>query len=458
MMDTTKPLILACTLHQDGHFGPIATISKGLIDRGYDVTIYTGSTHRQKAEAIGATFLPFPGEADSTERSLFMWVPQEHHKKFFQPPGPGFNAAFYEHMSVPLIPYYHEGIQEFLKKAKEGKESRDVIILQESTFWGALPSLLGAGIRPLGVISVGIQPLALSGPGVGPFGLGLKYDASPEGVERNGAATKDVYEGAYSGPNERFQEVLKSLGARESSYHLIDAQALLPARYLQLCVPALEYPRSEFPKGFQFAGGLPKGRDRLSPAKEVVHPEWWGEVVESKPVVVVCGGTTINIPYQNLIIPTMEGLAKEDVILVVLLGCVGAKLPSEVPVPENTRVIDYFPYDELFPHADVFVNHGGYGGFQHAMSHCLPVVSATGITDKPENAARAEWAGVGVSLGTHKPSPEKVRETVKEVLSNEKYRENAKGIAEEMTKFDAIGTVVKNIEELSSQGSKGVHV
>jgi UDP:flavonoid glycosyltransferase YjiC (YdhE family) len=145
----------------------------------------------------------------------------------------------------------------------------------------------------------------------------------------------------------------------------------------------------------------------------------------------------------------MKALEKEDLILVVLLGWAGAKLPSDVLVPENVRVIDYFPYDELFPHADAFVNHGGYGGFQLAMSHGLPVIIAGGITDKPENAARAEWAGVGIDLETNKPSPELIKQAVQQVLSNEKYRQKAKEIAEEMTKFDAIGTVVKNIEELS---------
>jgi UDP:flavonoid glycosyltransferase YjiC (YdhE family) len=450
MAKTTKPLILACCLHQDGHFGPIATISKALIDRGYEVTIYTGSTCREKTEAIGASFLPFPGKADWTERSLFMAIPQEKHKDFFQPPGPGFNATVWEHMYVGMIQDQHAGIQKFLQDAKE--KNREVVILHECAFWGALPTLLDAGIRPLGVISVGIQPLALSSPEVPPFGSGLKYDTSPETHEINKASIKELYEGAYSVPDQSFREVLETLGAKPSPYHVVDAQVRLPDRYLQLCVPGLEYPRSNFPEGFQFAGGLPKGRHRLTSSTIVEYPEWWGEVTQSKkPVIVVCGGTTINIPYRNLIIPTMEGLAKEDMIVVVLLGCAGAKLPSEVLIPENARVLDYFPYDELFPHADVFINHGGYGGIQHAMSHGLPVVTATGITDKPENAARTEWAGVGVSLGTNKASPERIQEAVKKVLSNESYRRKAKEIEGEMTKFDAIEIVVKNIEELSLQ-------
>jgi hypothetical protein len=295
MVDSTKPFILACCLHQDGHFGPIATIAKGLIDRGYEVTLYTGSTYRKQAEALGASFVPFPGAADWTERSLFMSIPQEHHKKFFQPPGPGFNATVFEHMYVNMIPDQHAGIQEFLKQAKEQK--RDVVILHECAFWGALPSLLDAGIRPLGVISIGIQPLALTSREVPPFGSGLKYDPSPASHERNKAAIKELQEGAYSEPEKRFQEVVESLGGQKSQHHVLDAQVLLPDRYLQLCVPGIEYPRSEFPENFQFVGGLPKGRHRLTSTQEVKYPEWWGEIVYSeKPVVIVCGGTTINIP------------------------------------------------------------------------------------------------------------------------------------------------------------------
>jgi UDP:flavonoid glycosyltransferase YjiC (YdhE family) len=176
-----------------------------------------------------------------------------------------------------------------------------------------------------------------------------------------------------------------------------------------------------------------------------------------KAAVVVCGGTTINIPYKTLIVLTMEGLANEDVDVVVVLGCVGAKLPSDVTIPEDAKVVDFFPYHELFPHVDVFVNHGGYGGFQHAMSHGLPVIIAGGITDKPENAARVEWTGVGVDLGTNKPTPEAIKEAVKTVLENESFRLKAKDIEAKMAKFDAIGTGVKSIEELSGRSSDEVH-
>jgi hypothetical protein len=121
-----------------------------------------------------------------------------------------------------------QGFKKKLEEAKERKENRDVIILHVCMFWGALPSLLGAGIRPLGVISVGFQPLSLSCPKVPPFGSGLKFDASPTSHERNRAAVKELHEGAYSRPDRRFQEVVESLAGRRPPYHLLDSQALLP--------------------------------------------------------------------------------------------------------------------------------------------------------------------------------------------------------------------------------------
>jgi hypothetical protein len=149
-------------------------------------------------------------------------------------------------------------------------------------FWGALPSLLGAGIRPLGVISVGFQPLSLSCPKVPPFGSGLKFDASPTSHERNRAAVKELHEGAYSRPDQRFQEVVESLAGRRPPYHLLDSQDLLPGRFLQLCVPGIGYPRSGLPSNFQFASGLPKGRHWITSAGEFKYPEWWDAIVNSK--------------------------------------------------------------------------------------------------------------------------------------------------------------------------------
>ena len=42
--------------------------------------------------------------------------------------------------------------------------------------------------------------------------------------------------------------------------------------------------------------------------------------------------------------------------------------------------------------------------------------------DKPEVAARAEWAGIGVNLRTGSPSPEQVRAAAEEIFANSRYK------------------------------------
>src|SRR4051812_49851187 len=68
----------------------------------------------------------------------------------------------------------------------------------------------------------------------------------------------------------------------------------------------------------------------------------------------------------------------------------------------------------LMPHVDVMITNGGYGGVQHAIRYGIPVVVAGESADKAEVAARVEYAGVGVNLGTAHPTPDRIAAAVRE--------------------------------------------
>ncbi|KAL2131816.1 hypothetical protein VTI74DRAFT_4588 [Chaetomium olivicolor] len=135
------------------------------------------------------------------------------------------------------------------------------------------------------------------------------------------------------------------------------------------------------------------------------------------------------------------------------LGRPGHTLPTNVPVPTNCRVADYIPYDDVLPHSDVFVTTGEYGSFQRALHHGTPLVMAGTTEEKPEMAARAEWAGVGVNLRTSHPSVEQLGQAVDEVLSNGKYKSRAFEIQAEIATYDPVGVIVENIEELVARSN-----
>jgi UDP:flavonoid glycosyltransferase YjiC (YdhE family) len=282
-----------------------------------------------------------------------------------------------------------------------------------------------------------------------PFGPGLPPDSSPAGRERNKAMNEGVQKQLLGKAQATFEQLFRSTGAKfEKNTFFCDAMYTLPDRFIQMCIPSVEYPRSDLPTNIRFAGGLPKGhRDAYTDP-----PVWWDEIInnKTKKIVLVSEGT-LTVSFTELVVPTLIGLKdREDIIVVVALGKKGRSLPEGIIVPANAHIEDFIPFDDVLPYCSVFVSNGGYGAFQHAVGHSVPLVIGGGTEDKPEIAARAEWVGVAVNLRTSTPTPEAVLAAVDEILSNSKYKERSKVLEAEMAIYDPMGIVVKNIEELTA--------
>ena len=177
------------------------------------------------------------------------------------------------------------------------------------------------------------------------------------------------------------------------------------------------------------------------------QPAWFGELDGSRPVVHVTQGTIANAKPE-LFAPAVEGLANEDVLVVLATG---GRAPEELGlarVPGNVRVAPWLPYAELLPRTAVMVTNGGYGGVQLALSHGVPLVVAGTTEDKPEVAARVAWSGSGVNLRTSTPTAEAVRTAVRKILTAPSYRLQAKRLAQEYSQYDAVARGVASIETL----------
>lgn len=446
MATSVKPFVLVCATPLYGHFIPIRNITKDLVERGYDVSMISATVRKPLVEEVGATFVQLKGAADFTEADIPRLWPERVSIT------PGLDLLLYdmEQIFIPAIKWQYEALQRALELFKAKDPSRPVVIVTDVLYFGALPLYLGApGLRPAGTIGVGIIPLVLSSVDTFPFGPGLKPDLSPEGHEKSAQMTKMTHEVLMGKPQEFFQRELERLGAERSGHFLMDTSYVHPERFLQMCIPSMEYPRSDAPKGLRFAGGLPK------PKGGVVfnnNPAWWDDVTvntSKKKIIAVCQGT-IAVNYNDLVIPTIQGLKDDpNVLVVAILGVKGATLPDTVEIPANARVGDYIPFDAILEHAHAFVTNGGYGGFQHAIGQGVPLVLAGLSEDKPEVAARAEWSGVGISLNTGNPTPEAVRDGVHRILNEPQYSARAKELELEMKRYDPFQVVADNVDELA---------
>ena len=159
---------------------------------------------------------------------------------------------------------------------------------------------------------------------------------------------------------------------------------------------------------------------------------------------------------DGLFAPAIEGLAKEDVLVVLATGGRPRDELVLTSVPANVRIASMLPYAELLPRTSVMVTNGGYGGVQIALSHGVPLVVAGTTEDKPEVAARVAWSGSGINLRTSTPTAAAVRNAVREVLAKPGYRLNAQRLSHEYSRYDVVERGTASIEKLIGSRTKSV--
>ncbi|KAK3315852.1 putative UDP-glucuronosyltransferase 2A3 [Apodospora peruviana] len=458
----TKPLIVLTCTPGKGHVNPISTLAKALILEGYQVTAVSSTHYQPTFEALGCSYVAIQGYGDYWDDDRETKWPE----RAALPPGPEQFSFTIEHSFVRVIPDQFAAVQKAIATLKERHPGRPVVVLNESAFLGSLPFMRGAargGMKPDGMIGIGINPVSLSSVDTAPFGPGLPPPTTPEQVAEYAGIKKHMEALFYTKPQAAFDEILRDLGATVDGGFAFDAPYLWPDRFLQMCPPSIMYPRSDAPDTFRYAGGLPRLPKEAKPrSEETVSdlPTWLQtEIVDNKTgkdIVFVCQGTVI-FDYDALVVPTIEVMRERpNTLVVVVLGKRGAALPEHVlsTLPENVRVAEYLPYDEILPYSSVFVGNGGYGGVIHSVSHGTPMVLAGDTEDKAEMCAITAWAGAAVNLKTGRPTKEALRDGIEEVLTETKYKDACRKIQAEMGSFDPIRVVAQNINEVVA-GFKG---
>ncbi|MFP5281986.1 MAG: glycosyltransferase, partial [Actinomycetes bacterium] len=210
----------------------------------------------------------------------------------------------------------------------------------------------------------------------------------------------------------------------------------------------MEYPRREMPATIRFVGPL-----RAEPTGDVRRPGWWADLNGGRPVVHVTQGTLDNLDPDRLLVPTIRGLAGENVLTVAStggrpVGHLRERLGGRLP--ENLRVAEFLPYDDLLPRTDVMVTNGGFGGVQRARLHGVPLVVAGATEDKPEVVARVAWSGSGLNLRTGSPSPRRVRRAVRAVLRDRRYAAQADRLRREIQALGDPAEVIAAVLDVRS--------
>ncbi|OLN85845.1 4'-demethylrebeccamycin synthase 5 [Colletotrichum chlorophyti] len=436
-----RPYLVFCSAAVSGHTFPLLQIAAEMIQRGFEATYIGGEEFHPQIKRMGAAHVQTPAAVSPEQMEVRSKIPA------------GMPRVMWDlsNIFVKPVPKLFAILMDTLEKIREERPNQQVVIVHETFFMGLTPMMYGTPMpkgystRPP-VIDINVTPVVATSIDTGPFGPGLPPDATESGRARNKLLNEMFFSpmGPFFAVAQEYSDILKSLGAARTAVPaaLFETWQTSYDVTLQLCTPSLEYPRSDHPATIKYAGCLPP--KPIDPNYK--YPDWWGDITAGNKKIVGVAQGTVAVEYADLIIPTIQGLAhRDDVIVVAILGVKEAKLPDDFTVPANARVVDYLSYDALLAHADVWVMNAGYGGFMHGIANGVPMVLGGDTEDKPEVSMRGEWAGVAYNLKTGRPTPEQVAAGVEAILANDKYKKRVLEIQKESEDIRALDVVEKYI-------------
>jgi UDP:flavonoid glycosyltransferase YjiC (YdhE family) len=360
-----------------GHAFPMIALGRSLVARGHHVTLQTWARWREAVQGEGMTFAAAP------EYHVFPTRPRP------MKPYEAVVAAARE--IAPLIVDVRP----------------DAVVADILTLAPALAAEQ-AGCRVATLIPH-VFPAGESGFPVYSIGARLPRTAAGRAMWRRLAR---LSEGGLARGRGELNETRRRLGlpALAHVHGGISRSLALVATF-----PQLEYPRT-WPAHVRVVGPLmwepPFGDVELPPG--------------GAPLVLVAPSTSQD-PDHRLLAASLRGLA--DAPVRVLATWNRRPPPRRLAVPDNARLVEWVSYSRTMPHCDVVVCHGGHGTVIRALSSGCTVVACPAGGDMNENAARIDWAGVGVRLPRRYVSARPLRLAVMRATRDAGMRERAVRLA-----------------------------
>ena len=395
---SARPLRLFLGAFGDpGHAFPMLALGSELAARGHEVTLETWKRWRADVEASGMRFVAAP--------------------------------------EYPVFPTRERPLQPYEAVVRATAQTRpavaaaapDALVHDILTLAPAMAGEL-EGV-PVATLVPHVYPVGA--PGLPPYSLGARQPRTALGSRIWCAFDQPVELGLRRGRAE-LNETRARLG-------LSPVDRLHGGISDRLCIvgtfPQLEYPRA-WPDSVHVVGPLfwePPYRD--------VEPP--GGV---DPLVLVAPSTAHDTEHR-LLRAAVAGLRREPVRLLAPWN----RRPVGAPVyaGPNTRLVEWVSYSRTMERCALVICHAGHGTLVRALASRAPVVAVPHSGDMAENAARADWAGVGVRLPWRLLTPATLRLAVRRALADTRLAERANGLGAWAAAHDGAARAADLVERLA---------
>jgi UDP:flavonoid glycosyltransferase YjiC (YdhE family) len=216
----------------------------------------------------------------------------------------------------------------------------------------------------------------------------------------------------------------------------------------------------------------------LPPVNHIIRPTLFsgGEQMElpanlrallqsDRPNALVTLGTIFNRTvdiYRTI----MDGLRDENINLIITVGR-NQNITQFGTLPDNVYITHYIPYNILLPHCQLVMMHGGTSTTLASLAHGLPVIVIPLSADQPFHAMRCAALKAGRVLkydhqfddllgSEHAPfTADSVRQTVRDVLGNPDYRQNAQHLKDAISQQPTPDLAVDLLQKIVLSFNRG---
>jgi UDP:flavonoid glycosyltransferase YjiC (YdhE family) len=395
---TEQPLsIFLGAFGQPGHAFPMLALGARLATRGHDVTFETWSRWGPWVQAAGMRFEPAP------------------------------EYPVFPTRDRPLGPYEAVVLATAQTRPALARAAPDVVVHDILTLAPALAAEL-EGV-PCATLIPHVYPVGA--PGLPPYAFGARRPRTALGAGLWRAFDRPVQSGLRRGHGElNDARAQLGLGPVQRFHGGLSERLTIVATF-----PQLEYPRP-WPEHVHVVGPV-----IWEPPFEPVDPP------PGHPPLVLVAPSTAQDPKHRLLQAALAGLGRERVR--VLATWNRRPLPGPTAVPANARLVEWLSYSQTMPGCALVICHAGHGTMVRALAEGVPVLTVPHAGDQAENAARADWAGVGVRLPWRLLSPSTLRLATRRALDTASLRSRARELSAWSRRQDGASRAADLVERLA---------
>ena len=233
------------------------------------------------------------------------------------------------------------------------------------------------------------------------------------------------------------RELRRELGLRERC-DPVRQDKFSPNLVLALFSPLLAQPQPDWPAqtvqpGFVYY-------DRQDAGTEMPVELAYFLAAGDAPIVFTQGSAAVHNPGDFYV--TSSAAAKQLNCRAVLIGA-APELSSQ-----GILALPYAPYSQVFPHAAAIVHQGGSGTTGQALHSGRPMLIVPYGWDQPDNGARVERLGAGISLPRSRYSVQTAASALRRLLDEPRFVEQATQTAMQMREEEGTAGACDAIERV----------